>query len=147
MWGINDIKHIKNLAYSDLVSKSGRSPGGGNGNPRQYSWLRNAMDRGAWWATVRGVTESQHIDSVNLISTWWIQESAHRLNQSNKHLVSTSYYCQLCHRTQNLYFGTSLGVQWLKFCVSPAVGMVLIPSQGSSIYSAVWPEKRQESPS
>ena len=27
----------------------GRSPGGGNGNPFQYSWLENAMDRGAWW--------------------------------------------------------------------------------------------------
>ena len=31
---------------------SGRSPGGGNGNPLQYSCLGNPMDRGAWWATV-----------------------------------------------------------------------------------------------
>ena len=30
----------------------GRSPGGGNGNPLQYSWLDNPKDRGAWWATV-----------------------------------------------------------------------------------------------
>ena len=37
---------------------SGRSPGGGNGNPLQYSCLRNPMDRGAWWATVHRVTES-----------------------------------------------------------------------------------------
>ena len=29
----------------------GRSPGEGNGNPLQYSCLRNPMDRGAWWAT------------------------------------------------------------------------------------------------
>ena len=29
-----------------------RSPGGGNGNPLQYSCLKNSMDRGAWWATV-----------------------------------------------------------------------------------------------
>ena len=36
----------------------GRSPGEGNGNPLQYSCLENAMDRGAWWATVRGVTKS-----------------------------------------------------------------------------------------
>ena len=32
----------------------GRSPGGGNGNPLQYSRLENSMDRGAWWATVHG---------------------------------------------------------------------------------------------
>ena len=37
----------------------GRSPGGGQGNPLQYSCLENPMDRGAWWATVRGVTKSQ----------------------------------------------------------------------------------------
>ena len=30
---------------------SGRSPGGGHGNPLQYSCLENPMDRGAWWAT------------------------------------------------------------------------------------------------
>ena len=37
----------------------GRSPGGGNGNPFQYSCLRNTMDRGAWWATVYGFAKSQ----------------------------------------------------------------------------------------
>ena len=37
----------------------GRSPGEGNGNPLQYSCLENPMDRGAWRATVHGVTESQ----------------------------------------------------------------------------------------
>ena len=36
----------------------GRSPVGGNGNLLQYSCLENPMDRGAWWATVRGVAES-----------------------------------------------------------------------------------------
>ena len=35
---------------------SGRSPGEGNSNPFQYSCLGNPMDRGGWWATVRGVT-------------------------------------------------------------------------------------------
>ena len=37
----------------------GRSPGGGHGNPFQYSCLKSPMDRGAWWPTVHGVTESQ----------------------------------------------------------------------------------------
>ena len=37
----------------------GRSPEKGNSNPLQYSCQDNPMDRGAWWATVRGVTKSQ----------------------------------------------------------------------------------------
>ena len=37
----------------------GRSPGEGNSNPLQYSFLENPMDRGAWWAVVLGVAESQ----------------------------------------------------------------------------------------
>ena len=40
------------------VPGSGRSPGGGHGNPFQYSCLGNSMDRGAWWATVYKVTKS-----------------------------------------------------------------------------------------
>ena len=35
---------------SSLFPGLGRSPGGGNGNPLQYSYLENVMDRGAWWA-------------------------------------------------------------------------------------------------
>ena len=41
-----------------LIPGSGRSSGGGNGNPLQYSCLENSMDRGAWLATVHGVTKS-----------------------------------------------------------------------------------------
>ena len=41
------------------IPGSGRSPGGGNGNPLQYSCLEHPMDRGAWWAKVHGVTKSQ----------------------------------------------------------------------------------------
>ena len=35
------------------------SPGEGNGNALQYSFLKNPVDRGAWWATVHGVVKSQ----------------------------------------------------------------------------------------
>ena len=53
---------VKNLPANavDLVQipGSGRSPGVDNGNPLQYSCLENPLDRGAWWATVHGVTES-----------------------------------------------------------------------------------------
>ena len=42
-------------SWRDLIHIIGE----GNGNPLQYSCLGNPMDRGAWWATVRGVTKSQ----------------------------------------------------------------------------------------
>ena len=42
-----------------LIPGLGRSPGGGNGNPLQYSCLENSMDRGAWQATVHRVTKSR----------------------------------------------------------------------------------------
>ena len=43
----------------DSVLGLGRSLGGGNGNPLQYSCLGDPTDRGAWWATVHGVIKSQ----------------------------------------------------------------------------------------
>ena len=42
-----------------MIPGSGRSPGGGHGNPPQYSCLESSTDRGAWWATVHRVTKSQ----------------------------------------------------------------------------------------
>ena len=41
-----------------LIPGSGRSPGGGHGNPLQYSCLESLMDREAWWATVHRVAGS-----------------------------------------------------------------------------------------
>ena len=56
---------VKNLLANtgdirDLLSipGSGRSAGGGHGNPLQYSCPENSMDRGAWWVTVHGVSKS-----------------------------------------------------------------------------------------
>ena len=40
------------------ISGTERSPGGGNGNPLQYSYLENPTDKGSWWATVHRVTKS-----------------------------------------------------------------------------------------
>ena len=42
------------------ISGLGRSPGEGNGNPFQYSCLENPIDRGAWQATVHGITRVKH---------------------------------------------------------------------------------------
>ena len=49
-----------NAGDMGLISKSGRSPGGRNSYPFQYSCLENSMDRGAWRATVHGVAKSGH---------------------------------------------------------------------------------------
>ena len=51
---------VKNLPVNagDSIPGSGRSPGEGNGNPFQYSCLKNSMDRGAWQAIVHGVAKS-----------------------------------------------------------------------------------------
>jgi len=48
---------LANIGDAGLMPRSGRSPGKGNGNPLQYSWLRNSMDRGAWWAAVHRVAK------------------------------------------------------------------------------------------
>ena len=48
---------LANAEDSGSIPGLGRSLGGGNGNPLQYSYLGNLMDRGAWWATVHGVSK------------------------------------------------------------------------------------------
>ena len=60
------VVEVKNLPASagditDTVSipGSGGSPGVGHGNPFQYSFLENPMNRGAWWAIVHRVTKSR----------------------------------------------------------------------------------------
>ena len=55
-----------NLGDAILIPGSGRSFGGRNGNPLQYSCLKNAMDRGIWWATVHGVTGSDMTEQLTV---------------------------------------------------------------------------------
>ena len=70
-WGVVDLQCCnsfpdgsvgKESAYNagdlDSIPGLGRSPGGGHGNPLQYSCLENPMDRGAWQAAVHGVIKS-----------------------------------------------------------------------------------------
>ena len=84
-WASRVVLVVKNLCASagdvkDLGSIPGleRPPGGGHGNPLQYSYLEKPMDRGAQWATVCGVAKS------------WT-----RLNRISTHACSWNIYEQL----------------------------------------------------
>ena len=70
-----------NAEDANPIPGSGRSLGKGNGNPLQYSCWENSMDRGAWWATVPGVSKesdtieqlSMHANSYFTIILWSIK--------------------------------------------------------------------------
>ena len=55
----NSPANAGNIRDMGLIPGSGRSPGGGHGNPLQYSWLKNPMDRKAWGDTVHGIAKNQ----------------------------------------------------------------------------------------
>ena len=59
-----------------LIPGSGSSPGGGHGNPLQYSCLENPMERGAWWATVHRVAELDTTEAIYGFSSGnvWMRE-------------------------------------------------------------------------
>ena len=80
-WVSQMVLVVKNMSVNaggirntDLNPESGRCPGGGHGNPLQYSCLENPMDRGAWQATVHRVSKSQaqlkRLSSHSAIDPW-----------------------------------------------------------------------------
>ena len=50
-----------NAGNAGLIPGSGRSPGEGNSNPLQYSWLGNLMDQGAWWLRFMEVAKESNM--------------------------------------------------------------------------------------
>ena len=98
----------------------GRSPGGGLGNPLQYSCLENPVDRAAWWAAAHGVTKSQtRLKQLNT-STYLV----------TRQLINSSNASQLSSSTNDSESGCtwgswpdkdsdSIGLGWgLRFCSS-----------------------------
>ena len=51
------VKNLPAMQQTGSIPGSGRSPGGGNGNPLLYSYLENPMNRGAWRATVHEIAK------------------------------------------------------------------------------------------
>ena len=64
MWcsGKESAYNAEDARETGSIPESGISPGGRNGNPLQYSCLKNPMERGAWWTTAQRVTESDTTD-------------------------------------------------------------------------------------
>ena len=120
-----------NAGNAGLVPGSGRYPGGGNGNPIQYFFLGNFMDRGTWQAIVHGVIKE--LDVTEQLGT-------------HTHTHTHIYIKQLVVKTNKgkPYLkwnpGTFLALQWLRFQALDAGGTGLIPSQGSGILHATWNE-------
>ena len=67
---------VYNAGDPGSVPGLGRFPEEGNGNPLQYSCLESPMDRGAWWAKVHGIAESQTTFSSN--KEYWIRNPHHK---------------------------------------------------------------------
>jgi len=106
-----------NAGDSSSIPGSGRSPGEGNGNPLQYSWLRNPTDRGCWQSMVHGFAKSR-----TQLKDWWLgpprkacvcvkmrgskyhglhflafhNRRVHWLIQRKIHLRSSQYCCWSC---------------------------------------------------
>ena len=67
-----------NVEDVGLIPRLVRSPGGGHGNPLQYSCLENPRDRGAWWAAVYGVAQSQtRLKRLSSSSSFFLRNNIH----------------------------------------------------------------------
>ena len=92
-WGFPGGSNGKESACSagdlGLILGSGRSPGEGHGNPLQYSCLENPMDRGAWRATVHGVTRSRTDWGTNTHHMCSSSVSKGKVKYAHLHQIST----------------------------------------------------------
>ena len=78
-WWLRWESVVCNAGDPGSIPESGRSPGEGNGSPRQCSCLENPMDRGAWWVTVHGVAKSRtrlsNVTFFHMLPTQGTQET------------------------------------------------------------------------
>ena len=96
----SEVKNLPaNVAADSGDDGWGRSPGERNGNPLQYSYLGNPLDRGAWGATVHGVTKES-------VVTERLNKNKHvKMNVKREHglLYIYTLYIQTIKYTYNIY--------------------------------------------
>ena len=101
---------VKNLPASagDMgsIPGSGRSPGEGNGNPLQYSCLRNFMDRESWWLTDHSIAESDTTECLSTAIETEVKDTALKECElvSAAHLFSVSHYPKHFHTFSLIFF-------------------------------------------
>ena len=76
--------NARDIGDAGSIPRLGRFPGEGNGNPFQYSYLGNPVDRGAWWATVQRVTKNLTQLSDWAHSTFYSLEMSHQVQPTLK---------------------------------------------------------------
>ena len=111
--GCSDAKESTcNVGAPGSIPGSGRSLGGGNGNPLQYSCLENSMDRGAWQATVQGVTKeldmTKHAHThththTQRCAVWPIQPSPAHHRNSHRVLMMFPVLCPYSQSSPTSY--------------------------------------------
>ena len=113
---------IKNLPASTgdrgdagSIPWSGRSSGGGNGNPLQYSGLDNPVDRGRWWAVVHGVAKSR--TQLCAGTQLWEWGLPHLLSYKLRECLSHQFCHILLTRSPTVFRGDA--ISYLRSCRSP----------------------------
>ena len=76
------------VGFPGGISGLGRSPGEGNGNPLQYSCLKNPMDREAWWAAVHGVARVRHNRATKYMLSIFLDSCLEIRSQCRGHPLS-----------------------------------------------------------
>ena len=106
-WWFSSKESTWNTGDAGSIPGSGRSPGGGHGNPLQCSCLENPMDRGAWWATVYRAAKSR-----TWLSNWactacrWHKSHTRKYIDTELQLISESGKAAATSLINNFYYAS-----------------------------------------
>ena len=99
----NQSASARDIREAGSISGSGRSRGGGHGNPLQYSCLEKPKDRGAWWATIHMVAQSLYTTEV-IQHTCMYNITFYLLNNQSIYLYIYIYHTFFIHSSIDGHF-------------------------------------------